>query len=73
VIFGNLLEVFTVRLSFLVRLAAVPFVAFFLSACSKEGEAVDPKIRDKAEEVKKKPVNQPGEKEEKGGAAPVPD
>jgi hypothetical protein len=63
-----------VRLSFLVRLAAVPLVALFLSGCSKDGESVNPTAKEKFDEVKKlpPPVN-PGGKPDKGGATPVPD
>jgi hypothetical protein len=68
------LEVSQVRLSFIVNLLAVPCLAILLSGCSKEGEAINPKIKEKPPDVKQlpPPVN-PGEKGNKGAPGPVPD
>ena len=68
---ANLRRFFTVRVTFL-RLLAVPFLAFFLSACSKEGGAVNPKIREKAPDLKQIPSPDKPNKE-KGGAVPRPE
>jgi len=58
-----------VRLSVLVRALCIPLLAFAFSGCSKEGEAVNPKVQDKGPEVKPKPPSGgPGDK-----GAPVSD
>jgi hypothetical protein len=62
-----------VRLSLLVKLLAVPFLAIFLSSCSKEGNG-SPKIQDKAPDLKPlpRPVSPAGDKGNKGAPGPGP-
>ena len=61
------------RLSLIGKLFAIPLLAIFLLGCSKEGEAVNPKAKEKIPNIKPAPapgVGGPGG--EKGGA-PAPD
>ena len=61
------------RFSLLAQLCAVPFVAFFLSGCSKEGEVINPKIKDDAPKLKTFTPAGPEGKGGDKGLKPIPD